>query len=265
MWKVSLLVTTYNVKEQAKITLDSIEQQDYPDIEVIIVDGKSQDGTLEVIQDFSEKYGQSGHDSQTAQGGGADKRHGRQLTVKWISEPDNGLYDAMNKAWRMCSGDVVAVCNDRFCTPDAVTKLVRAIEQGGRDCIGSHADLVYVEGERIIRTWHMGDGRLEDGWLPGHPTLFLKRSVYEKYGVYDTGYRCAADYEFMVRFLKDEKNRLAYVPERLVSMFYGGTSNAGLRNYWVSVRESYMALRRHGVRHPLLIILRRTVRVLRQF
>ena len=244
MWKVSLLVTTYNVKEQAKITLDSIGQQDYPDIEVIIVDGKSQDGTLEVIRDFAEKYGQSGHDSQTAQGGGADKGHGRQ---------------------RMCSGDVVAVCNDRFCTPDAVTKLVRAIEQGGRDCIGSHADLVYVEGERIIRTWHMGDGRLADGWLPGHPTLFLKRSVYEKYGVYDTGYRCAADYEFMVRFLKDEKNRLAYVPERLVSMFYGGTSNAGLRNYWVSVRESYMALRRHGVRHPLLIIFRRTVRVLRQF
>ncbi len=265
MWKVSLLVTTYNVKEQAKITLDSIEQQDYPDIEVIIVDGKSQDGTLEVIRDFAEKYGQSGYDSQTAQGGGEDMGHGRQLRVKWISEPDNGLYDAMNKALRMCSGDVVAVCNDRFCTPDAVTKLVRAIEQGGRDCIGSHADLVYVEGERIIRTWHMGDGRLADGWLPGHPTLFLKRSVYEKYGVYDTGYRCAADYEFMVRFLKDEKNRLAYVPERLVSMFYGGTSNAGLRNYWVSVRESYMALRRHGVRRPLLIIFRRTVRVLRQF
>ena len=205
-------MTTYNVKEQAKITLDSIGQQDYPDIEVIIVDGKSQDGTLEVIRDFAEKYGQSGYDSQTAQGGGEDMGHGRQLRVKWISEPDHGLYDAMNKAWRMCSGDVVAVCNDRFCTPDAVTKLVRAIEQGGRDCIGSHADLVYVEGERIIRTWHMGDGRLADGWLPGHPTLFLKRSVYEKYGVYDTGYRCAADYEFMVRFLKDEKNRLAFVP-----------------------------------------------------
>lgn len=142
MWKVSLLVTTYNVKEQAKITLDSIEQQDYPDIEVIIVDGKSQDGTLEVIRDFAEKYGQSGYDSQTAQGGGEDMGHGRQLRVKWISEPDHGLYDAMNKALRMCSGDVVAVCNDRFCTPDAVTKLVRAIEQGGRDCIGSHADLV---------------------------------------------------------------------------------------------------------------------------
>lgn len=248
MWKVSLLVTTYNVKEQLKVTLASIEQQDYPAIEVVVVDGQSRDGTLDLIRAFAERHADS-----------------PSLTVKWVSEPDNGLYDAMNKALRMSGGDIVAVCNDRLCRPDAVTKLVRAIEQGGADCIGAHADLVYVEGERIIRTWHMGEGRLADGWLPGHPTMFLKREVYEKYGVYDTSYKCAADYEFMVRFLKDEKNRLAYVPERLVSMFYGGTSNAGLRNYWVSFREGYMALKRHGVRHPMLITLKRTVRVLRQF
>lgn len=241
-------MTTYNVREQLKITLDSIEQQDYPVLEVIIVDGQSEDGTLDIIRAFSAR-----HADDSA------------VTVVWVSEPDQGLYDAMNKALRMCSGDVVAVCNDRLCRPDAVTKLVRAIEQGGEGCIGSHADLVYVEGERIVRTWHMGEGRLADGWLPGHPTMFLKREIYEKYGLYDTGYKCAADYEFMVRFLKDEQNRLAYVPERLVSMFYGGTSNAGLRNYWVSFREGYMALRRHKVRHPMLITLKRTLRVLRQF
>lgn len=243
-----MLVTTYNVREQLKITLGSIEQQDYPALEVIIVDGQSEDGTLDIIRSFAAR-----HEGDPA------------VTVVWVSEPDQGLYDAMNKALRMCSGDVVAVCNDRLCRPDAVTKLVRAIEQGGEGCIGSHADLVYVEGERIVRTWHMGEGRLADGWLPGHPTMFLKREIYEKYGFYDTGYKCAADYEFMVRFLKDEQNRLAYVPERLVSMFYGGTSNAGLRNYWVSFREGYMALRRHKVRHPMLITLKRTVRVLRQF
>lgn len=242
------MVTTYNVREQLKITLDSIEQQDYPVLEVIIVDGESKDGTLDVIRTFAAQ-----HADDSA------------VTVVWVSEPDQGLYDAMNKALRMCSGDVVAVCNDRLCRPDAVTKLVRAIEQGGEGCIGSHADLVYVDGERIIRTWQMGEGRLADGWLPGHPTMFLKREIYEKYGLYDMGYKCAADYEFMVRFLKDEQNRLAYVPERLVSMFYGGTSNAGLRNYWVSFREGYMALRRHKVRHPMLITLKRTLRVLRQF
>lgn len=249
MWKVSLLVTTYNVRENLKITLASIEEQDYPSIEVVIVDGKSVDGTLDVIRNFAARHAEQ--DSS--------------CTVRWVSEPDAGLYDAMNKACRMSTGDIVAVCNDRLCMPDAVTKLVRAIEQGGEGCIGAHADLVYVEGERIIRKWHMGEGKLADGWLPGHPTMFLKREIYEKYGEYDTSYKCSADYEFMVRFLKDERNRLAYVPEVLVSMFYGGVSNAGLRNYAVSFWEGYLGLLRNGVRHPMLISIKRTLLVLRQF
>ena len=111
----------------------------------------------------------------------------------------------------------------------------------------------------------MGEGTLESGWMPGHPTLFLKREIYERYGTYDTSYRCAADYEFMVRFLKDKENRLAYVPEVLIAMFYGGTSNAGLRNYLVSFQEGYLALKKNSVKFPLLITLKRTLRVLRQF
>ncbi len=249
MWKVSLLVTTYNVKENLKITLADIEKQDYPFLEAVIVDGASKDGTSDLIREFAARHEDTGSSCQ----------------VRWVSEPDRGLYDAMNKAYAMSTGDIIAVCNDRLCTPDAVTKLVRAIEQGGEGCIGAHADLVYVEGEHIVRTWHMGEGRLADGWLPGHPTMFLKREIYERYGVYDTSYHCAADYEFMVRFLKEEKNRLAYVPEVLVAMFYGGISNAGLRNYMVSFWEGYLALKRNKVRYPLLITLKRTLLVLRQF
>ena len=257
MQKVSLLVTTYNVKDNVAVTLESIEAQDYPDMEVVIVDGQSADGTVDVIRGFAERH--------------ADKErtglpdNSASISVRWISKPDSGLYDAMNKAWGMCTGDIVAVCNDKLCTPDAVSKLVHAIEQGGENCIGAHADLVYVDGERVVRTWHMGEGKLSQGWMPGHPTLFLKREVYEQYGTYDTVYRCAADYEFMVRFLKDEKNRLAYVPEVLIAMFYGGTSNAGLGNYLVSFQEGYRALKRNGVPHPLLITVKRTFRVLRQF
>lgn len=257
MQKVSLLVTTYNVKNNLVVTLKSIEAQDYADIEVVIVDGQSEDGTVEVIRRFAEQY------ADKRQLGFADES--ASIGVRWISEPDRGLYDAMNKAWAMCTGDIVAVCNDKLCTPDAVTKIVRAIEEGGEGCIGAHADLVYVDGERIVRSWHMGEGRLPQGWMPGHPTLFLKREVYERYGSYDINYRCAADYEFMVRFLKDEKNRLAYVPEVLIAMFYGGTSNAGLRNYLVSFMEGYRALKKNGVPHPLLITVKRTLRVLKQF
>ncbi|MCM1121602.1 MAG: glycosyltransferase [Eubacterium sp.] len=259
MQKVSLLITTYNVKEHLAVTLDSIRVQDYASIEAVIVDGGSQDGTLDVIREFAARYPVC--ESREGEQG----MEGQALTVRWVSEPDRGLYDAMNKAWTMCSGDIVAVCNDRLCTPDAVTKLVRAIEQGGADCIGAHSDLVYMDGEKVVRIWHMGEGKLSEGWMPGHPTLFLKREVYEKYGIYDIRYRCAADYEFMVRFLKDERNRLAYVPEVLIVMFYGGTSNAGLGNYLVSFKEGYMALKKNGVPHPLLITIKRTFRVLRQF
>lgn len=251
MKKVSLLVTTYNAKDNMAITLENIEAQDYADIEVLIVDGQSTDGTVDMIREFADRH---------SIGNLADH-----ITVHWISEPDRGLYDAMNKAWSMCTGDIVAVCNDRLCAPDAVTKLVRAIEQGGAGCIGAHADLVYVDGERVVRTWRMGEGELSQGWMPGHPTLFLKREVYEQYGIYDISYQCAADYEFMVRFLKDKKNRLAYVPEVMVAMFYGGTSNAGLHNYWVSFREGYRALKKNSVSHPLLITVKRTIRVLMQF
>ena len=175
------------------------------------------------------------------------------------------LYDAMNKAFSMSTGDVIAVCNDRLCKPNAVARFLAAIEQGKEGCVGAHADLVYVEGERVVREWRMGQGRLAEGWMPGPPTVFLRREVYEKYGLYDTSYRCAADYEFMVRFLKDEKNELAYVPDILVAMFYGGTSNAGLKNYLVSFREGFLALKKNGVPHPFLITLRRSLRVLSQF
>lgn len=246
--KVSLLVTVYNVKESLPITLAAIEEQDYGDIEAVIVDGGSTDGTVELIRQFADQ---------------AADRQG--LSVRWVSEPDKGLYDAMNKAYRMSTGDVIAVCNDELCKPYAISRLVAAMEQGGPGCIGAHSDLVYTEGERIVRQWHMGQGRIVQGWMPGHPTLFLKRSVYEKYGLYDTSYRCAADYEFMVRFLKDESNTLSYVPEVLVAMFYGGTSNAGLGNYLVSFQEGYLALKKNGVPRPLWITIKRTVRVLLQF
>ncbi|MCH5250154.1 MAG: glycosyltransferase, partial [Lachnospiraceae bacterium] len=144
MQKVSLLVTTYNVKDNLTVTLESIESQDYPNIEVVIVDGRSTDGTVDVIREFAERH------ADKTRIGSSD--NSAAISVRWISEPDSGLYDAMNKAWGMCTGDIVAVCNDKLCTPDAVSKLVHAIERGGEDCIGAHADLVYVDGERVVRT-----------------------------------------------------------------------------------------------------------------
>ena len=244
MYKVSLLLTTYNSAENLPVTLQSIQEQTYSPIEVVIADGGSTDDTISLIQQFARNGG---------------------LEVKWVSERDKGLYDAMNKAFCLSTGDIIAVCNENLSEKDAVASFVEAIEQAGEDCIGAHSDLVYMEGDKIVRSWHMGQGNISQGWMPGHPTLYLKREIYEKYGQYDITYHCAADYEFMVRFLKDGSNRLAYVPRVLITMFYGGTSNAGLKNYLVSFKEGYMALRKNGVKHPLLITLRRTWKVLRQF
>lgn len=247
MHKVSLLITTYNSLENLPYTFESIRGQTYKKIEAVIVDGCSTDGTVGLIEQFAENAPNDG------------------LEVKWVSEPDKGLYDAMNKAYRMCTGDIIAVCNDRLCEKDAVAAFVAAIEKAGKGCVGAHSDLVYAQGDKVVRSWHMGDGDIMQGWMPGHPTLFLKREIYEKYGHYDISYRVAADYEFMVRFLKDKENKLAYIPKVLVSMFYGGTSNAGLRNYLVSFKEGYMALQKNGVKHPLIITLKRTWKVMRQF
>lgn len=239
--KVSLVLTTFNCADNLEKTLQSIEKQDYPDIEVVIKDGGSTDGTLGVIENHQNK---------------------NVLNIVTKSQKDNGIYDAMNQGYRMSSGDIVAFFNDVFVDDTAISRLVAAIDE---TCVGVHADLVYCEGEKVVRKWKMGEGSIYQGWMPGHPTLFLKREVYEKYGLYDTSYRISADYEFMIRFLKDKENRLAYLPETVICMFYGGTSSGGLKNYVHSLLEGHRALRQNGIRFAWWIDLRRTVRVLLQF
>lgn len=241
--KVSLILTTYNCKENLQKTLKSLEEQDYPEIEIIIKDGKSTDGTLALIQDFASRHG----------------------NVKWVSEKDSGIYDAMNQGYQMSTGDIIAYFNDTFVGKDAVSKFVKAIENGGDDCMGVHADLVYVEGNKVIRYWRMGQGKISQGWMPGHPTLYLKREVYEKFGLYDTSFVSSSDYEFMVRILKDDQLKLAYIPEVLISMFYGGTSSGGIKGYWRNVKEAYYSLKKNNVKNAWLVILKRVWKVSLQF
>lgn len=248
MKKVSLILTTYNCKDNLVKTLESIEKQGYSNVEVVIKDGGSSDGTLEVIK----KYQQ-------------ESRH----QVIWESKKDTGIYDAMNQGYALSSGEVIVFFNDLFINDDIISKMIGKIEEinpeTGKDYIGAHADLVYADGEKIIRKWKMGQGNIYQGWMPGHPTLFLKREVYEKYGLYDTSFKIAADYEFMVRFLKDEENQLAYLPEIVVSMFYGGTSNGGLKNYFISLIEGHKALVKNKVSFAWWFVFRRGLRVLKQF
>lgn len=240
--KVSIITTTYNDADNLRKSIDGIYHQDYQEIEYIIVDGASTDDTLSVIKEAEARF---------------------QGRLKWISEKDNGIYDAINKGIAMAEGDIVGFMFDSFAGTDTVSKMVEAITRDGAD--GVHGDINYVDGDKIVRKWRMGTGTIHQGWMPGHPTLYLKREIYEKYGNYKTDYKIAADYEFMVRILKDNQVKLTYIPEVLVNMFYGGTSTGGLSNYINSFRESYRALKENKVSFPLWICVRRTIRVLLQF
>ncbi len=244
MKTVSLILTTYNSAANLTRTLQSIERQDYPQIEVNIKDGGSVDDTLKIIK----KYKSTSHNR-----------------VNWISSPDRGIYDAMNQGYQLSGGDIIVFFNDLFLRKDAISRMVELIESSP-ECAGAHADLIYADDEKVVRYWKMGPQRsIRLGWLPGHPTLFLKREIYEKYGLYNTNYKIAADYEFMIRFLKDRENRLAYLPETIIRMYYGGTSTSSTGSYLVSLKEGHMALRENGIKGAVLADGLRTCRVLLQF
>ena len=184
--KVSVITTTYNDAGNLERIMDQVARQDYENLEYIIVDGGSTDGTMELIHQMEKRLpGQ----------------------VRYLSEPDQGIYDALNKGIRLATGEIVGCCFDRYADEHVIRRMVQAMEEEGTD--GVHGDLYYMDGERIVRKWHQGQGSIRTGWLPGHPTLYLRREVYDQFGLYRTDYRIAADYEFMVRILYRKQVRLS--------------------------------------------------------
>ena len=242
MKKVSIITTTYNDCEALKKTIKQVASQDYPNIEYIIVDGASTDNTMEAIQEAKEIFGDR---------------------LVWISEKDKGIYDAINKGLKLCTGDYIGTCFDQFAGPDVISKMVAIMEKEGTD--GVHGDFNYIDGDKIVRKWRQGQGNIRTGWMPGHPTLYLKKEVYETYGLYKMDYRISADYEFMIRILKDHKVKLSYIPEVLIKMAHGGTSTNSLGAYLEGLKEGHRALKENGVKFAFVTDMLRTFRVLKQF
>lgn len=240
--KVSVITTTYNDAANLERIMEQVAGQDYENLEYIIVDGGSTDGTDLLIRQMEERM------------------PGK---LRWISEPDHGIYDALNKGIRLATGDIIGCCFDRFADNRIIRRMVEIMEREGTD--GVHGDLYYMDGERIVRRWHQGQGSIRSGWLPGHPTLYLRREVYDRYGLYKTNYRIAADYEFMVRILYRKQVRLSYLPEILIYMSHGGTSTNSLGAYLQSLKEGHRALKENGVKFAWVTDVCRTLRVLAQF
>lgn len=245
-------MTTYNCRDHFKISMESALSQDYPNLEIVVADGASTDGTTDLIKAYADRVNCGPDSDDTVP----------QKTIVWKSEKDHGIYDGMNKAIRMSSGDIIAVFNDEFTCPDAVSKYVKKLREG-YDAV--HSDLVYADGDVWKRYWHMPGGSLHTGWMPAHPTLYIRRSVYDTYGLYELQYRSSSDYEFMLRILRDKTLRLGYVPEILIKMFYGGTSSAGLKGYAQNTAEAYKALVKNRMAFPLTIIFCRILRTLHQY
>lgn len=244
MQKVSVITMTYNDLAHLKLCVDSVLRQDYENIEYIIVDGNSSDGTKDYLLELSAKLGER---------------------LKWVSEPDKGLYDALNKGIAMASGDIVGIMNDCFASNDVLTRMVHVIEAEGTD--GVHGNINYVNGDQIVRRWRMGQGSIRTGWQVGHPTLYLKKSVYETYGNYKIYLKIAADYEFMIRILKDGKVKLSYIDDVLVNMFHGenSTSTGGIKNYIESFQDGHRALTENQIKFAWTVDICRIVRFAIQF
>ena len=240
--KVSVVTTTYNDIENLKRILAEVKKQTYPNIEHIIVDGGSTDGTVDLLKELEEK------------------EPGR---ISWMSEKDNGIYDAINKGIRMATGDIVGCCFDRYADEGVLMRMVEIMEKEGTD--GVHGDLCYMDGDRIVRKWHQGQGVIRSGWMPGHPTLYLKKEVYDRFGLYRTDYRISGDYEFMVRILYRKEVTLSYLPEILIYMSHGGTSTNSLGAYVESMMEGHRALVENHVPFAWVTDRCRVVRVLSQF
>lgn len=198
--------------------------QDYPAIEHIIVDGLSKDETLAIAR---------------------ARPHISQI----ISESDHGLYDAMNKGIRAATGDIIGILNsdDFYTHPQVISQVMERMEALKVDLL--YADLEYVDPiqtDKVIRSWKSGvykKNKFLQGWMPPHPTLFVRRQVYEQFGAFNLDFRFAADYEFMLRLLHKHAVSAYYFPQTIVQMRAGGLSNASLRNRWKANQEDRMAWR----------------------
>jgi glycosyltransferase len=245
--KVSIITAVLNGRDSIEECIKSVLSQTYPEIEYIVIDGGSTDGTVDIIRKYEDRI------------------------ASWSSGPDAGLYAALNKGISRASGDVIGFLHaDDIYAFDGVIALVaeRLTNEGVSSCYG---DLVYVDrrdGRRTIRYWKSSSyspGMFKRGWMPPHPTFFAKRAVYERYGPFDTRFSIAADYELMLRLLEKNGVSTLYIPQVLVKMRVGGTSNRGLRNILLKSREDYRAWKVNSLNGGLATILMKNLSKVPQF
>ena len=227
--RISIITVAFNAAETIADTLKSVAGQTHPDVEHIVIDGASTDGTLEVV-----------------------KRHGTHVS-RLVSEPDRGIYDAMNKGLALSTGAVVGFLNadDVYADADVLARVASIMGRGNLDALFGDAEFVRADRPdvrtRRYRSKSFRPERIAWGWMPAHPALFLRRSVYEQFGAFRTDYRIAGDFEYVARIFHRGTLAYRYIPEVLVRMRTGGVSTGGWRNTILLNREVLRACRENGI------------------
>jgi glycosyltransferase involved in cell wall biosynthesis len=246
--KISIITITYNSAATVEDTIKSVVMQDYPNVEYLIIDGKSKDNTLQIVEKYKDKI------------------------TKVVSEKDKGLYDALNKGIKHATGDIIGMLHsdDLYSHPQVISNIVKTF-QDHPEAEGVYADLVFVnrnDTDKVMRTWESGtyqEGDFLKGWMPPHPTFFVKKETYEKHGGFNTELKLSADYELMLRLIHKNQIKLAYLNEVIVKMRMGGVSNV---SFFVKLKanlEDKMAWKINGMKPKMTTMLMKPLRKLGQY
>lgn len=247
MKKLSIITVTYNSEKYLAECIESVIGQTYPNIEHIIIDGKSKDATVSIIQKYSNHI------------------------ARWVSETDRGMYDAINKGLELASGDFVGILNsdDMLDTPGVIAAIVKAFEENNTDAV--YGDLEYVYQDDPTKIWRIWKGKpykrslFKVGWMPAHPTFYLKKSCIDQYGGYENHYFSAADYEFMSRYLYKHGLSAYYLPMLIVKMRVGGMSNKSFLQRVRANRRDYLAMKKNNIPFAFFVSVLKPLSKLHQF
>ncbi|MEZ7498675.1 glycosyltransferase family 2 protein [Flavobacterium sp. Arc3] len=239
--RITVITVCYNRKDTMAKAIQSVLDQNYPNIEYIVIDGNSTDGTKEIIESYQDRIS------------------------RYISEPDKGMYDAINKGIQMATGDAIGLMHsdDEFYDNTTISKIVERFKLDAT-IEGVYGDGVYVSNdtkERLIRNRIGGDfslSRVKSGWLPLHPTVYLKKSIIDRYGMYNLDFNIASDTEFLLRYLYKYKIKMSYVNHYFVKMRMGGMSTNAKRAFEV-LQEDYKIYKYHGLSALRVVFLKKTI------
>jgi glycosyltransferase len=245
--KISIITVSFNSQSTIKHTIQSVASQDYQNKEYILIDGASTDWTLDIISFLKDKINY------------------------FVSEKDNGIYNAMNKGIKASSGDIIGILNsdDFYSNNEVLSKVANIFKETDCDCL--YGDLVYVDkgdARNIVRYWKSGEfskRKLRMGWMLPHPTFFVKKEIYEKYGLYNLKLKTAADYEMILRLLHNDSIKVEYLPEILIKMRIGGESNSSFLNRLKGNYEDNLAWDMNNLRKPPFIRFLKPLRKIKQF